>query len=73
MHEIVVKEKINGEEDIHCDLCVREDAAVVLCFDCGVILCGHCHESYKYSREYQGHSMLQLKELRKEKKILIHD
>ena len=66
--EVALKEKVTGEEDVRCDLCVREDPAVVLCFDCGVFLCNHCHESHKYSREYQGHSMSQLKELRKEKK-----
>ena len=66
--EVALKEKVTGEEDVRCDLCVREDPAVVLCFDCGVFLCIHCHESHKYSREYQGHSMSQLKELRKEKK-----
>ena len=66
--EVALKEKVAGEEDVRCDLCVREDPAVVLCFDCGVFLCSHCHESHKYSKEYQGHSMSQLKELRKEKK-----
>ena len=66
--EVALKEKVTGEEDVRCDLCLREDPAVVLCFDCGVFLCSHCHEYHKYSREYQGHSMSQLKELRKEKK-----
>ena len=66
--EVALKEKVTGEEDVRCDLCVREDPAVVLCIDSGVFLCSHCHESHKYSREYQGHSMSQLKELRKEKK-----
>ena len=66
--EVALKEKVTGEEDVRCDLCVREDPAVVLCFDCAVFLCSHCHEYHKYSREYQGHSMSQLKELRKEKK-----
>ena len=66
--EVALKEKVTGEEDVRCNLCVKEDPAVVLCFDCGVFLCSHCHESHKYSREYQGHSMSQLKELRKEKK-----
>ena len=66
--EVALKEKVTGEEDVRCDLCVREDPAVVLCFDCGVFLCNHCHESHKYSRDYQGHTMSQLKELRAEKK-----
>ena len=33
-----------------------------------VFLCNYCHESHKYSREYQGHSTSQLKEMRGEKK-----
>ena len=66
--EVVLKEKVTGEEDVRCDLCIREDPPVVLCFGCGVFICSHCHESHKYSREYQSHSMTQLKELRKEKK-----
>ena len=66
--EVAIKEKITGEENVHCDLCIREDPAVVLCFDCAVFLCNHCHESHKYSREYQGHSLSQLKQLRAEKK-----
>ena len=66
--EVALKEKVTGEEDVHCDLCIREDPTVVLCFDCGVFLCSQCHESHKYNREYQGHSMSQLKQLRKQKK-----
>ena len=69
--EIALKEKVTGEEEVHCDLCIRVDPAVVLCFDCGTFLCNHCHESHKYGREYQGHSMSQLKELRAEKKDIV--
>ena len=66
--EVAIKEKVTGKENVHCDLCIREDPAVVLCFDCAVFLCNYCYESHKYSREYQGHSMSQLKKLRAEKK-----
>ena len=66
--EVVLKEKITGEKEVHCDLCIREYTAVVLCIDCVVFLCSHCHEFHKYSREYQGHRMSQLKELRSNKK-----
>ena len=66
--EVALKEKVTGEEDVRCDFCIREDPAVVLCFDCGIFLCNYCHESHKYSKEYQGHSLSQLKELRSEKK-----
>ena len=66
--EIAFKQKVKGEQDVHCDLCVKEDPAVVLCIDCGAFLCNHCYEYHKYNREYQGHSISQLKELWVEKK-----
>ena len=66
--EVALKEKVTGEEDVRCDLCIREDPAVVLCFDCGIFLCNYCNESHKYSKEYRGHSLSQLRELRSEKK-----
>ena len=66
--EVALKEKITGEEEVRCNQCIREDPAFVLCFDCGAFLCNHCYESHKYSRDYQGHSVAQLKELRAEKK-----
>ena len=66
--EAALKEKITGEEEVRCDLCIREYTAVALCIDCVAFLCSHCHKFHKYSREYQGHSMSQSKELRAKKK-----
>ena len=66
--EVALKEKLEGDEDVKCDNCIRDDPGIVLCVDCGVFLCNHCHESHKYSREYQGHHMMMLKEIRSEKK-----
>ena len=71
VYEIVLKQKVTGEQEVHCDLCVKEDPTVVLCFDCGAFLCNYCYEYHKYSREYQSHRMSQLKELRAEKKDII--
>ncbi|XP_065893275.1 E3 ubiquitin-protein ligase TRIM71-like [Dysidea avara] len=69
--EIALKEKLEGDEDVKCDNCIRDDPGIVLCVDCGVFLCNHCHESHKYSREYQGHHMMMLKEIRSERKDVI--
>ena len=68
--EIALKQKVLGDQDV-CDLCIKEDPAVVMCFDCGVFLCNLCYEYHKYNREYHSHSMSQLKELRAEKKDII--
>ena len=68
VEEVVLKEKITGDKEVNCDFCIRRDPAIALCFDCGVLLCNHCHESHRYSREYQCHHMEELKELRMENK-----
>ncbi|XP_065886629.1 E3 ubiquitin-protein ligase TRIM71-like [Dysidea avara] len=62
---MALKEKL-GEEEVSCDVCVRDDPGVVLCLDCGVLLCKHCHESHKYSKEYHGHHIMHLKDARSE-------
>ena len=67
LDEIALKKKLGGDEDVKCDSCVRDDPGIVICVDCGVFLCNHCHESHKYSREYQGHHMMMLEEIRSEK------
>ena len=69
--ELALQGKVDGVEEVQCDLCVRGDGpAVVLCFNCGEFLCDPCHESHKYSREYRTHSMIRLNELRVEKKFI---
>ena len=45
LNEVALKEKVSGEEDVSCDVCIREDPAVALCIDCGVFLCSHCYDS----------------------------
>ena len=68
VEEVTLKEKLTGEAEVNCDVCIRNDPAVVLCFDCGFFLCGHCHEHHKHSKEYQCHNISSLEELRKENK-----
>ena len=55
---------------MHCDLYIRDEPGTVLCLGCGTFLCNICHDNHKYSRKYQGHHMMQLKEIRSEKMIV---
>ena len=64
---MALKEKLEGDIDVKCDMCIRDDPGIILCVDCGVFLCYHCHEYHKFSRECQGHHMMMLKEIRSEK------
>ena len=69
--ELALQGRIEGDEEVQCDLCVKHDnPAVVLCLNCSEFLCDHCHESHKHGKEYQTHNMIWLKELRVEKRII---
>ena len=70
LDEVVLRRKVDGEEEAKCDHCVREDPVEVLCIDCSTFLCNHCYDYHKFSREYQNHSMMQLNELRSKKEGL---
>lgn len=39
-----LKEKIERDEDVKCNNCIRDDSGIVLCVNCGVFLCNNCHE-----------------------------
>ena len=72
LDEIALKRKIEGKEEVKCELCIREDPAVeVLCQDCGVFLCSYCYDNHKHSRtEYQSHNVVLISELQSKSKDL---
>ena len=48
-----------------CDKCSEEDdlpRAVVLCVNCIMLMCSHCHD--KHSTDYQSHNVIQVTELK---------
>ena len=67
LDEVALKRKVEGEEEVKCDQCVREDPVEVLCLDCGIFLCNYCYGHHKYSKDYQDHNMMPLNELRSKK------
>ncbi|XP_065916064.1 tripartite motif-containing protein 2-like [Dysidea avara] len=70
LDEIALKRKVEGEEEVKCDLCVRrdsEDPVEVLCLNCSAFLCSRCTDNHKYSRDYQDHNMMPLNEVQSKK------
>jgi len=65
--EMALKEKLQKEEDVRCDTCVRDDPGIALCLHCAEFLCNTCFEHHKYAKEYQDHQAMLLKEIRSEK------
>ena len=68
MDEVTLKRKVDGEEEVTCDMCYEESLAVTLCPECVVFLCDHCNDYHKRSKEYRNHDLIPLTELQSKKK-----
>ena len=68
--EMAIKQKIEQNKSILCDACIKGELATSFCFDCSDFQfhCKECFERHKYSTEKQGHRIIQLAEIRSEKK-----
>ena len=67
LDDIVLKRRIGGEEEMKCNHCTSNDPVKAKCLDCGEILCNHCLEHHKYSKEYQNHKTVPLNEIQAKK------
>ena len=65
--EMTIKQKIKQNEEIICTACIRKNPVTSFCSDCATLMCKECNESHKYSSDKQGHSVIQLDEIRSEK------
>ena len=65
--ELILKRKVDGEEEVHCDNCEEDDPVVSYCLDCGAFLCHVCNESHKRDKRSRGHKIVPLAELRSNK------
>ena len=68
--EIVLKHRMEGEEEAKCDHCTSNDPVKAKCEDCGEFLCNHCLEHHKYSKEYQNHNLILLNEVQSKKESI---
>ncbi|XP_065891724.1 E3 ubiquitin-protein ligase TRIM71-like [Dysidea avara] len=69
LHEVALQKVARAarEEETKCDHCAgKENLAVVLCRDCGTLLCDYCYGYHKNSKEYQNHNVTSLDELQSE-------
>ena len=66
--EMTIKQKIKQNEEILCTACIRKNPVTSFCSDCATLMCQECNEYHKYSSDKQGHSVIQLDEIRSEKK-----
>ena len=67
--ELVLKHKVDGEEEVKCDECDEDDPVVAYCPECNMFYCQACHELHKRSKRFRGHGIMPLTELRSNKSI----
>jgi len=56
--ELVLKGKVQGETEVQCDECSKEDPVEAFCQDCAIFLCHVCNEHHKRSRRTSSHSIV---------------
>ena len=62
--ELVLKDKVEGETEVSCDECSKDDPVEAFCSDCTMFLCHICNEHHKRSNKTAGHGVIPLTELR---------
>ena len=68
--ELILKRKVDGEEEVRCDKCEEDDAVVSYCPDCGDFMCHICNESHKRDKRSRDHKIVPLAELKSNKDAL---
>ena len=67
--ELVLKRKVEGEEEVKCDECDEDEPVVAYCPECNMFFCQICNEPHKRSKRFHGHGIVPLTELRSNKSI----
>ena len=69
--ELVLKRKVEGEEEVKCDECDEDEPVVAYCPECNMFFCQICNELHKRSKRFRGHGIVPLAELRSSKDATI--
>ena len=69
--ELVLKRKVEGEEEVKCDECDEDEPVIAYCPECNTFFCQTCNESHKRSKRFRGHGIVPLTELRSNKDATI--
>ena len=69
--ELVLKRKVEGEEEVKCDECDEDEPVMAYCPECNMFFCQTCNESHKRSKRFRGHGIVPLTELRSNKDVTI--
>ena len=69
--ELILKRKVEGEEEVRCDNCDEDDPVVTFCPDCGLFFCHVCNETHKRAKASRSHDIVPLTEMKSKQDIVI--
>ncbi|XP_065882502.1 E3 ubiquitin-protein ligase TRIM71-like [Dysidea avara] len=69
--ELILKRKVEGEEEVRCDNCDEDDPVVTFCPDCGLFFCHVCNETHKRAKASRDHDIVPLTEMKSKQDIVI--
>ena len=69
--DLILKKKVDGEQEVKCDECNEDDPVVSFCPDCNSFLCLTCYDYHKRSKKYFNHAVVPLTELKSNKETSI--
>ena len=50
--ELVLKHKVEGEEEVKCDGCDEDEPVVAYCLECNLFLCQFCYEIINIMKDF---------------------
>ena len=65
--DLILKKKVDGEQEVKCDECNEDDSVVSFCPECNSFLCLICNDYHKRSKKYFNHAIVPLTELKSNK------
>ena len=65
--DLILKKKVDGEQEVKCDECDEDDPVVSFCPECNSFLCHACNDYHKRNKRYRGHAVVPLTELKSNK------
>ena len=65
--DLILKKKVDGEQEVKCDECDEDDPVVSFCPECNSFLCHACNDHHKRNKRYRGHGVVPLTELKSNK------
>ena len=62
--DLILKKKVEGEQEVKCDECNEDDSVVSFCPECNSFLCPTCNDYHKRSKKSYNHVIVPLAELK---------